>query len=425
MRHGDDRRAAVKPRPTGRVRRILELAPDDDRHPRTHSSHVIATTHGDLILDAQLRGNVYHNGVLLTNSTAGDAFLFAYDFARASTCRDRHRLASCRDAARQAQEIWEEALRIQEETILPVFLDLLRSHAYSADAQLVGSLLEPSTATCCANQRRSNSFTARRAMTRCVLGTDPSTLRLLMQTDREHNPGQPQPGTPARHAVDHAGCLLPHPNRRGRAARTGQGCDTLRYPRYNICENNQPSFAGLSCLLTFTDHTQVVYVKGMAGNADLYFDRGRGTLKIHHRWLNYASTHRRSFCQSWSPSSLADTNSTFFCSHVVEELLVRSIGSLFKAHAASRPVDINFVREIGRRLRYLPRSINLKPYPGDILVSWEDNETKAFRTLWPGGPDYHVVLHEGNCTSVETALLYEKAGKWSSVVQGPTAKVVL
>lgn len=53
-----------------------------------------------------------------------------------------------------------------------------------------------------------------------------------------------------------------------------------------------------------------------------------------------------------------------------------------------------------------------------MLVSWEDNETEAFRTLGPGGPDNHVVLHEGNCASVEMALLHEKAGKWSSAIHG-------
>ncbi|OKP03201.1 hypothetical protein PENSUB_6905 [Penicillium subrubescens] len=100
-------------------------------------------------------------------------------------------------------------------------------------------------------------------------------------------------------------------------------------------------------LLKFTDHIQVVYVQGSTGKVDLYFDKGQGMLNIHCRWLDFACTHHR---------------------------------------------------------------IKLKPYPGSILVSWEDNETESFRTLGSSGPDYHVVLHDDNCANAETALLHDKAG---------------
>ncbi|OKP14497.1 hypothetical protein PENSUB_13993, partial [Penicillium subrubescens] len=43
----------------------------------TYPSGIISTPHGDLILDPQLRGQLYHNGITLTNSTVGGAFLFA------------------------------------------------------------------------------------------------------------------------------------------------------------------------------------------------------------------------------------------------------------------------------------------------------------------------------------------------------------
>lgn len=164
-------------------------------------------------------------------------------------------------------------------------------------------------------------------------------------------------------------------------------------------------------LLRFTDHIPVVYVRGSTGKVDVYFDKGQGTLKIHCRWLDFACMHHRSFCRPWSPTNLADTNAPFFCCHVVEELLVRSIASMFKAHPTARPAEMRFIRQIGRRLRYLPHSIKLKPYPGGILVSWEDNETESFRTLGPSGPDYHVVLHDGDCASAEMALLHDRTGK--------------
>ncbi|KAJ5358336.1 uncharacterized protein N7496_010749 [Penicillium cataractarum] len=60
----------------------------------TYPSSLIPTQHSDLILNPQLRGQLYHNGITLTNTTVGGAFLFAYNFAYSSTYRDRRRLAS-------------------------------------------------------------------------------------------------------------------------------------------------------------------------------------------------------------------------------------------------------------------------------------------------------------------------------------------
>ncbi|OKP14517.1 hypothetical protein PENSUB_13968 [Penicillium subrubescens] len=89
---------------------------------------------------------------------------------------------------------------------------------------------------------------------------------------------------------------------------------------------------------------------------------------------------------------------------------------MFKAHPTSQPAEMKFIRQIGRRLRYLPHSIKLKPYPGGILVSWEDNKAESFRMLGPNGPDYHVMLHNDNCANTKTALLHDKAALPSDVV---------
>ncbi|CEJ61879.1 hypothetical protein PMG11_10395 [Penicillium brasilianum] len=188
------------------------------------------------------------------------------------------------------------------------------------------------------------------------------------------------------------------------------------FPETTFARAVDRSLRACFALLRFTDHIQVVYVQGSTGKVDVHFDKGQGTLKIHWRWLDFACMHHRSFCRPWSPTNLADTNAPFFCCHVVEELLVQSIASMFKAHPIARPAEMKFMRQIGRRLRYLPHSIKLKPYPRGILVSWEDNETESFRTLGPSGPDYHVVLHDGNCSSAEMALLHDRTARPNELV---------
>jgi hypothetical protein len=76
------------------------------------------------VLHPQLRGQLYHNRITLTNFSVGGAFLVAYNFAYLATCRDRLRPKSWRDAARQVQHIWEAALGKQKDTVLPLLVDL-------------------------------------------------------------------------------------------------------------------------------------------------------------------------------------------------------------------------------------------------------------------------------------------------------------
>jgi hypothetical protein len=159
--------------------------------------------------------------------------------------------------------------------------------------------------------------------------------------------------------VADAACPLPHPHRPGGAARAIHRCDTLHCPGHSIRENSRPSAASLLRSAEVPDHIQVVYLRGSAGKVDVYSDKGQGTLKIHCQWLDFACMHHQSFCRSWSPTDLANTNAPFFCCPVVEELLVRSIASMFKAHPTARPAKMKCMRQIGRRLRYLPHSIQL------------------------------------------------------------------
>lgn len=106
-----------------------------------------------------------------------------------------------------------------------------------------------------------------------------------------------------------------------------------------------------------------------------------------------------------------DKNAPFFCGHAVEELLVRSLTSMFKASSMPWATEMRFMRHIRRLLRYMPHSIKLVTHKGGLLVTWEDEETEAIRRVSRGVSEYHVVLHEEKCTSVEPKLLHPIAGK--------------
>ncbi|OKP09784.1 hypothetical protein PENSUB_4825 [Penicillium subrubescens] len=120
----------------------LRLATIDIRRLTCPSSN-ITTAHGDLILDPQLRGQLYHNGIPLTSFSLRGAFLFAYNFASLATCHDRHRPKSWRAMTRQVRQIWEEALGKQKDTVLPLLVDLLWKRPHSAEVEMIGPRLEP------------------------------------------------------------------------------------------------------------------------------------------------------------------------------------------------------------------------------------------------------------------------------------------
>ncbi|KAJ5364961.1 uncharacterized protein N7496_010674 [Penicillium cataractarum] len=255
----------------------------------TYPAGIISTPHGDLILDPQLRGQLYHNGITLTNS------------------------------------MW--AAHSSSRTISPI----RPPAAIDADWHPGGMRL----AKC--NRQTTNTI-------RDSLGKRPTRLPdTLWHMLRTH--------CPIRTVEEHLQELF----------EVAKPCTV---PDTTFARAVDRALRACLALLKFTDHIQVVYIRGSAGNVDVYFDKGQGTLKIHCRWLDFACMHHRSFCRPWSPSKLADPNAPFFCCHVVEELLVRSIASMFKAHPTSRPAEMKFMCQIGRRLRYLPHSIKLKPYRG-------------------------------------------------------------
>lgn len=112
----------------------------------TYPSSIIDTPNGDLLLDPQFQGKLFLHGLLLPMSTSGGkVFKFGYNFALGKFSRDRQRLAAPREVADLVRRIWESALHTHEETLLPIYVNLLRNCPCVADVEQADSLLEPST----------------------------------------------------------------------------------------------------------------------------------------------------------------------------------------------------------------------------------------------------------------------------------------
>ena len=112
----------------------------------TYPSSIIDTPNGDLLLDPQFQGKIFLHRLLLPMSTSGGmVFKFGYNFALGKFSRDRQRLVAKREVADLVRQIWESALHMHEEILLPIYVNLLRNFPCVADVEQANSLLEPST----------------------------------------------------------------------------------------------------------------------------------------------------------------------------------------------------------------------------------------------------------------------------------------
>lgn len=158
-------------------------------------------------------------------------------------------------------------------------------------------------------------------------------------------------------------------------------------------------------------HVEVQFVRNERSAIDVIFDSHRNVLKIHQRWLDFNAVHRTP-CRDLLSSKVAEQEGSFFCDHVVEELIKISLPQITRPVAVPRGIENTILRQIRNSLRYMPHSIKViqTSQRGCLMITWEDNETESFRKH-PASKDlYHVVLHEENCVDAKAELLHGGEG---------------
>lgn len=109
-------------------------------------SKVITTSHGCLILDDQFKGRIYLKGLYLEGEPAVP-FKFCYNFYRGEVNRDRYRLSNPKEEASTLAKIWAEAVKLDEESVLPRLVEMLQADKQWADVSLAEDYISEETAT--------------------------------------------------------------------------------------------------------------------------------------------------------------------------------------------------------------------------------------------------------------------------------------
>ncbi|KAJ5742665.1 uncharacterized protein N7511_011236 [Penicillium nucicola] len=365
----------------------------------SYPSSIVETPHGDLVLDLQFHGRLFLHGILLPVANSGFKPLkFGYNLTRGKFSRDRQELVASCGVAQQVLQIWQCALRMHEQTLLPIYVNLLQNFPHVGDVDHADILLEPFLKT--RIWKHLLGVAGRKRFFYCETSSVQSVGMIRETTGK----------TPTR-----------LPKALWNLLRSGSGIRTIEeeqvelFKDAEICALPESTFAKTTAwalkaclaLLKTTSHIKVFYVKGLTRRLDVLYNAEQGALKIHHRWLDFDATHHDASCRKWFPAAINEKHAPFFCSHIVEEILCLSISSMFKPSPTLRMTEMRYMRHISRLLRVMPHSIKLTPHSGGLLVTWEDNEAESFRKLG-GGPLYRVVLHAEECFIDRSELLYLK-----------------
>ncbi|KAF2996556.1 hypothetical protein E8E15_000224 [Penicillium rubens] len=373
----------------------------------SYPSSIVETPQGDFLLDSRFHGKLFLHGILLPMSTSGvKHFKFGYNFALGKFSRDRQGLIAKCEVADKVRQIWQYALHMHEQTLLPIYVNLLQNFPQVGDIEQADRLLEPSTKAriwkyllrVTGRQRFFRSETSSVesvCMIREITGKRPTRLSEVLWN------------------------LL----RSGSPIRTVEEEQVELFKDAEVCASPESAFAKTTdwalkaclALSKATRNIQVLYVKGPVGKLDVSYDAGHGTLKIHRRWLDFDAMRQEASCREWFPDTITENNAPFLCNQAVEELLYLSISSIFKASSTLRKAEMRYMRQARRLLRLLPHSIRLTPYSGGLMITWEDNEAESFRKLGGGGPEYRVVLHAEECFIARSELLHlDSRVEWNS-----------
>jgi hypothetical protein len=160
----------------------------------------------------------------------------------------------------------------------------------------------------------------------------------------------------------------------------------------------------------------VQFIQSHKSAPDVFFDRQQGVLKVHQRWLDFTSMHGTAPCRDLLSNEVNDQSASFFCDHVIEDLLRLVLPTLCRPFIMAKVAENKILLNIRNMLRYMPHSIEVIQTSQGLVITWEDNETSSFRK-YPTPKDlYHVILHEENCTDGRSGLLHGDAGMRSLVI---------
>lgn len=89
-------------------------------------SRMIETSQGCVILDDDFKGQIYLKGLLLEGIRSTKPYRFGYNFLYGAVNRDREKLSSPDEQARILARMWADAVKVNEEQALNIYVAMLR-----------------------------------------------------------------------------------------------------------------------------------------------------------------------------------------------------------------------------------------------------------------------------------------------------------
>ncbi|KAF9885418.1 hypothetical protein FE257_012940 [Aspergillus nanangensis] len=337
----------------------------------------IKTTGGDLFLDESFSNKIYLKGLLLPQSpSASKNLIYGYNFYSGALNRDRTRMTDRKEESRMITQIWEEAIALDEQILLPKFVDMLRQSPPPWDA-------------------RKNEF--------YYLNTQESDVGIINQSLGK----QPAALPPVLWSILRKAKMIRTPQEE----RTEQfkGAPECVVSNATFPQNVQRLIKASLELDTATKDIPVTFVHCNKTNTGVFFNPVSGVLTVDKKWLDYTAIHTEYPCRL---SRVNQGCPEFYCSHIVGRLYEHSLEDIFRP--PTNP-ELNKWREfmcsaVHEKLEEMPRRITVEQLPSEstrpkLKVSWEHGFSDELLPQLGNHIQYEVVLNKSRCTSATKRLL--------------------
>ena len=168
-----------------------------------------------------------------------------------------------------------------------------------------------------------------------------------------------------------------------------------------------------------TKDLELVFKSGDTTRLDLLLGDDGRQLMIHEKWLNFQASHHEVACQlsrlkSGDPRWERDA---FYCDHVIDYLYDLVLTELpeDENEKTTNSIEKNssLRLRVSESLKKMPRMIQNVPgdQPGEIEVSWTENESIMIAKLHESQFKCQVTLHRESTCSGKKFELFEPEGK--------------
>ncbi|KAG2412860.1 hypothetical protein HFD88_010417 [Aspergillus terreus] len=367
------------------------------------ASRLCETPAGDIMLDAELTGKLYVDGLLVRRAYhPKGTFRYRYNLRQVQVGSGDGRVPDIPGVDKRIAAIWKEAIHQREDTFLPKYVEILSETPHYLDVLHADKHVDSATAKKIWHFLRSGvdkeKFFYR--------GREEKDVKSLIQSFGK----EPKVISQVLWNILRNASLIRTPEeeqlellKEFRAAPSTVRLESVfsKSVRHLL----EASFK----LDKETENIKVMFVD--CGENPISVDYENDLLNINSKWLDYNVIHEDYPCRI-SSSKDNEPGDYFYCDHIVEQLYEQSLQQICKVMSTS-PIQTRWrkmSRTLHEKLEEMPRRViaqkTSSPNGGTVVVSWELELSGRVLSRLGEEIEYCVILHDHGCALESSEIIF-------------------